>query len=92
MNYKGFLIEAFEQGSGKWRARIGRPHGRPLKSTNRTLREFITPIDAPSAAAALTVAMEAIDTDPLFRTKAEPRGERFWRLGAQSVREPVSEA
>jgi hypothetical protein len=44
-----------------------------------------------AAAAALTMAMEAIDTDPLFHPKAEARAERFWRLGAQSVRAPVPE-
>jgi hypothetical protein len=92
MHYRGFVIDAFEPEPGKWRARIGRTHGRPLRSTRRGLREFITRVDQASAAAALTLAMEAIDSDPLFRPKAEPRAEKFWRLGAQSVREPVSEA
>jgi hypothetical protein len=91
MNYRGFLIEAFEQAPGQWRARISRPHRRPLKSIRRGLREFITGVDQSSAAAALTMAMEAIDTDPLFHPKAEARAERFWRLGAQSVRAPVPE-
>jgi len=62
MRYKGFLISAFEQEPGKWRALIGRAHGRPLKSTDdRTLQEFITGIEHSSAVEALTKAMEAVD-------------------------------
>jgi hypothetical protein len=84
MNYKGFLIEAFEQRPSKWRARIGRARGRPLISTNRRIREIIISVDQPSAAAALMAAMDAVDSDPLFHRKAEQRTERYWRVGAYS--------
>jgi hypothetical protein len=63
MRYKGFLIGAFEQKSGRWCARIGRAHGRPLKSTeDRRLQELVTGIEYSSAVDALTMAMEAVDT------------------------------
>jgi hypothetical protein len=32
MEYKGFVIRAFERELGKWRAAVRRPHGIPLKS------------------------------------------------------------
>jgi hypothetical protein len=62
MRYKGFLIGAFEQEPGKWRVRIGRAHGRPLKFTDdRRLQDLITGMEHSSAVDALTMAMEAVD-------------------------------
>jgi len=61
MRYKGFLISAFEQEPGKWRARIVRRHGGLLKSTRRRSREFVTSGELSSAVEALTCAMKAID-------------------------------
>jgi len=63
MRYKGFLIGAFEQKSGRWCARIGRAHGRLLKSTeDRRLQDLVAGIEYSSAVDALTMAMEAVDT------------------------------
>ena len=62
MRYKGFLIGAFEQEPGKWRAVVGRAHSRPLKSTDdQRLQEIVASFEHSSAAEALTKAMEAVD-------------------------------
>jgi hypothetical protein len=84
MRYKGFLIVAFEQEPGKWRAQIGRAHGRPLKSTDdRRLQEFATSIEHSSAVEALTMAMEAVDAE-FFSRNAKQRIDKYWRLSASS--------
>jgi hypothetical protein len=70
MLYKGFLIDAFEQEPGKWRARVKSPH--------RRLGEFSTSVDLPSAVEALRWAMEAIDNG-YFSRDAERETERFSR-------------
>ena len=62
MRYKGFLIGAFEQEPGKWRAVVGRAHSRRLKSTDdQRLQEIVAGFEHSSAAEALTKAMEAVD-------------------------------
>jgi hypothetical protein len=100
MKYKAFLIDVFEQEPGRWHAQITRPHGRPLKSTNR-IREFVTSAEHSSAAQALMKAMEVIDAG-YFSHDTERSTEKFWRrlskpgrlLGVvtnrkiESVREP----
>jgi hypothetical protein len=78
-----FLISAFEQGPGKWSARIGRAHGRPLKSRDGRLREFVTSVDQSSAVAASIMAMEAADAGS-FSRNTKRRTERFLRLSASS--------
>jgi hypothetical protein len=62
MRYRGFLIGAFEREPGKWHVRVGRAHGRNLKSADdRTLQDLIIGTEHSSAVVALTVAMEAVD-------------------------------
>ena len=89
MQYKGFDIRAFKQEPGKWRARVVRANGKPLKATSRNLREFETSVDQSSAVDALisamqavdglTLTMEATDADFLFRN-AKRKTERHWRV------------
>jgi len=63
MRYKGFLIGAFEQKTGRWCAQVARAHGKPLKSTEeRRLQGLVTGNEYSSAVDALTMAMEAVDT------------------------------
>lgn len=77
MKYKSFLIEVFEPEPGKWRARITRAHGIPLRSTGRR-REFVTRAEHSSAAEAMMLAMEAIDAG-FFSRNTERSTEKYWR-------------
>jgi len=62
VEYKRFIVRAFEQDSGKWRARIWRVDGAPIALAGRKkLRFFVTGIDANTAPDALLMAMAAID-------------------------------
>jgi hypothetical protein len=85
MQYKTFLIEAFQPEDGKWRARIIRAHRRPLKSADPKRREFITSVDCSSAVEALTMAMETVDAG-CFSGNAEPSTEKYWRLLSKADR------
>jgi hypothetical protein len=80
MQYKGLEITAFEQGPGKWRARIVRANGRPLQTNDRQLLESVTSTNLSSAADALTLAMEAVDAAGLFFGNTNRKPERFWRV------------
>ena len=77
MQYKGLEITAFEQGPGKWRARIVRANGSLLKRDDRKLLE---PITSATAVDALMLAMEAVDAAGLFFHNADRGTERFWRV------------
>ena len=64
VKYKQFIIEAFEQAPGKWRAGIKRSDGTPLMvvGPNRVkLDQSIAGIDSLTAEDALLVAVTAID-------------------------------
>jgi hypothetical protein len=80
MQYKGLDITAFEQEPGKWRARIVRANGRPLKANDRQLLESATSANLSSPVDALTLAMEAVDAAGLFFRNTNWKTERFWRL------------
>ncbi len=80
MQYKGLEITAFEQGPGKWRARIVRANGRPLQTNDRQLLETVTSTNPSSAVDALTSAMEAVDAAGLFFGDTNRKPERFWRV------------
>ena len=73
MQYKGLEITAFEETPGKWRARIVRANGKPLRGNHRKLVETLASTNQtlartnrPSAIDALTLALEAIDAAGLF--------------------------
>ena len=78
MKYKAFLVDLSEQEPGKWRARITRPHGRPLNPASRKKREFVTNAEHASAAEALMKAMEVIDAG-FFSHNTERSTESYWR-------------
>lgn len=85
MEYKQFVINAFEQESGRWRARVQRANGKPLKATGRTrLEQFVTGSDAASPDAAMVMAMEAIDAGSFSRHTTRST-ERFWRRGGDAM-------
>jgi len=77
MEYQGFVVEAFEQGPGKWRAKILRSSGKPLITGRKRIWQFVTGIDATTAPAALLMALEAIDAETFSSTAPLP--EKFWR-------------
>lgn len=78
VEYKRFIVRAFEQESGKWRARIWRVDGAPIAlAGRRKLRCFVTGIDANTAPNAMVMAMDAIDAGTFSANRL--RGERYWR-------------
>ena len=79
MEYKGFLVGAFEREKGKWRATIRRPYGLPLKAKDQRKRyHFVTSRDAATAADALLFALNAIDAGSFSRDTVRST-EKFWR-------------
>jgi hypothetical protein len=73
MQYKGLEITAFEETPGKWRARIVRANGKPLRGNHRKLvktlastNQTLASTNLPSAVDALTLALEAVDAAGLF--------------------------
>lgn len=75
MEYKQFIIKAFEQSQGKWRARVWHTTVKPL-GARRKLQPFVTADDSVSAADAMRAAMDTIDAGVLSH---RPTPERFWR-------------
>jgi hypothetical protein len=63
MEYKQFIVEAFERAPGKWRARVRRSDDKAIiVMTDRPkLAEFVTGVDVKSAQAAMLMALAAID-------------------------------
>jgi hypothetical protein len=83
MEYKRFHVQAFERKPGKWRAAIRRVDGKPVKILGRKkLAQDITNFDAPTAAAAVAMAMTAIDAGSFVRDRVAT--ERFWRRHRRS--------
>ena len=78
MEYKRFIVRAFAQDSGKWRARIWRVDGAPIALAGRKkLRFFVTGIDADTAPDALLMAMAAIDAGAFSADRVHR--EKYWR-------------
>ena len=77
MEYLGFVVEAFEQKPGRWRAKILRSSGKPLITGRKRIWQFVTGIDATTAPAALLMALEAIDAETF--SSVAPLPEKFWR-------------
>jgi hypothetical protein len=77
MEYLGFVVEAFEQGPDKWRAKILRSSGKPLITGRKRIWRFVTGVDATTAPAALLMALDAIDAGTF--SCAAPLPEKFWR-------------
>ena|SRR6202035_4501772 len=81
MEYKYFVVRAFEREPGKWRAKILRPDGEPLIKGRKRIVQFITGIDRATPSAALIAALEAIDAGAFSRAPTLP--ESFWRRRGQ---------
>jgi len=83
MEYKTFVVRAFEREPGKWRASVRRPDAKPLQSGSRKkLKTFVTAFDAETGSAALLIAITAIDAGSFWRQKVRVV-EKFWRLGSK---------
>jgi len=66
MQYKEFIIRAFERKPGKWRASVQRINGKPLLAPTGT-KIFVTGIDATTAEAATRLALTAVDRGAFSR-------------------------
>jgi hypothetical protein len=84
MEYKRFVVRAFEREPGKWRGSIRRADGKPVKViSGRKLEQSVTRFDARTADAAIHMAMATIDAGTFVRDRAAT--EKFWRRGPSSV-------
>ena len=83
VEYKRFVVKAFEREPGKWRASIRRADGKPVKVIGgKKLEESVTRFDAGTAVAAIRMAMAAIDAGTFVRDRVAT--EKFWRRGQSS--------
>jgi hypothetical protein len=76
VDYKQFMISAFEREPGRWRARVRRT---AFVQGHTKVFEFVTKTDSSTAVDALTVAMNAIDVGE-FSPPGRRSSERFWRI------------
>ncbi len=70
MEYKQFIVKAFEQKHGKWRATVKRSDGKPLMIAGRDrvkVNEFVTGSDSSTPKDALLKAVAAIDAGAFSR-------------------------
>ena len=70
MEYKHFLLRAFQREPGKWRASVKRIDGKPLMlvgSDRAKLDKFVTGIDSLTPKHALLVAIAAIEAGAFSR-------------------------
>jgi hypothetical protein len=81
MEYKRFVVRAFEQEPGKWRASIRRTDGKPVKIIGGKKLEQGLSGGERTAAAALLTAMAAIDAGT--STRGRVGTEKFWRRRGQ---------
>jgi hypothetical protein len=70
MEYKQFIVKAFEHEPGKWRASVERANGKPLLASTRmaSFTEFVTAMDTTTPEAAMQMALAAIDSGAFSRT------------------------
>jgi hypothetical protein len=87
MEYKQFVVKAFEREPGKWRASVERANGkvllRAMARRRRALDKFITGMDATAAEAAMQMAMAAIDANAFSRVSS--RDKRLARTGLKDI-------
>jgi hypothetical protein len=89
VEYKRFFVQAFERTPGKWRAKIWRIDGAPVKVVSaKKLAKFVTRFDETTAIFAMVTAMAAIDGGTFVRDRVA--SERFWRRRghANGIRTP----
>jgi hypothetical protein len=84
MEYKRFVVKAFEREPGKWRASVERVNGKALLKAiarrRRALDKFITGMDATAAEAAMRMAIAAIDANAFSRISYRGRRQACTRL------------
>ncbi|MGC2694151.1 MAG: hypothetical protein WA738_00010 [Candidatus Angelobacter sp.] len=87
MEYKQFVVKAFEREPGKWRASVERANGkallRAMARRRRALDKFITGMDATAAESAMRMAMAAIDANAFSRISS--RDKRQARLAPNDI-------
>jgi hypothetical protein len=74
MEYKHFVLNAFQQRPGKWRASVKRSDGTPLAEVGphkMRIAQSITHVDSLTAEDAFGLAIEAIDAGA-FSYRATP--------------------
>jgi len=90
MEYKQFVIAAVEREPGKWRGIVRRANGKPLITVDRRkLNVFITGLNAPHAAAAMSMAIAAIDAGSFSREKVHIEHRRRMRRRSAKVQVAV---
>jgi hypothetical protein len=87
MEYKQFVVRAFEREPGKWRAKILLLDGEPLIKGRKSVVQFVTGLDRTTPSAALLAALEAIDAGAFSRSST--LSEKFWRRRGQRSRAPA---
>ena len=78
MEYKHFLLRAFQREPGKWRASVKRIDGKPLMlvgSERAKLDKFVTGIDSLTPKDALLVAIAAIEAGAFSRRSGRAKRE-----------------
>jgi hypothetical protein len=71
VEYKQYIVKAFEQAPDKWRASVKRSDGKPLMVVGRfKLAQFVTGLDSLTAKDALLMAVAAIDAGAFFSRRA----------------------
>jgi len=61
MEYKHFVVQAFQQEPGKWRASIKRSDATPLGPHRVKIAQSVTHVDSLTAEETVSMAIEAID-------------------------------
>lgn len=95
MEYKQFVVKAFEREPGKWRASVQRANGKALLSamtrSRRAIDKFITCMDATAADVAMRMAMVAIDANAFSRISDRDKRQARIRPSAIDPREQASQ-
>jgi len=84
VEYMRFIVRAFERQPGKWRANIRRADGKPVKIIGRKkFEQSATCFDAPTAIAAIFMAMAAIPLERSYVTEWPRRNSGVFGDGRQ---------
>jgi len=87
VEYKQFVVKAFEREPGKWRASVERANGKALLKSmgrcRRILHTFVTGMDVTAADAAMQMAIAAIDANAFSRIST--RDERQARIRPNTI-------
>jgi phenylalanyl-tRNA synthetase beta subunit len=94
VEYKQFVVKAFEREPGKWRASVERANGKVLLKvmgrSRRALHIFVTGIDVTAADAAMQMAIAAIDANAFSRISTQDERQARIRPNAIGSRERAS--